>query len=115
MKRHDLYYLMWSEGAWTDSTYAARYGVADNPYGPFEVREKILENNPEVAVAAGHHSVLQLPDTADEWVICYHRRPLAEQDRHSRVVCLEKLIFRHDGSIAPVVLTDTGVPAHPAR
>lgn len=115
VKRNNLYYLMWSEGGWTDSTYTARYGVADNPYGPFTVAETILENNPDVAVAAGHHSVLQLPNTVDEWIICYHRRPLTEHDQHSRVVCLDKLTFLPDGSIAPVVLTHTGVPAHPAR
>jgi beta-xylosidase len=115
VKRDHLYYLMWSEGGWTDHTYAARYGIADNPFGPFELKERILENNPEVGLAAGHHSVLQLPNTVDEWVICYHRRPLDQHDAHSRVVCLDQLVFDPDGSIAPVVLTDSGVAPHPAR
>lgn len=114
IKRQNRYYLMWSEGGWTDSTYAAAYGVADNPYGPFEYGGRILENNPEVGLAAGHHSVLKLPGTDDEWVICYHRRPLGETDGHHRVTCLDRLVFHADGTIAPVTLTHEGVSAHPA-
>lgn len=115
IKRGGLYYLMWSEGGWGDASYLAAYGVANNPFGPFETAGKILENNPEIALSAGHHSVLQLPNTEDEWVICYHRRPLEESDANHRVVCLDKLEFRADGTIAPVVLTHSGVLAHPAR
>lgn len=114
VKRRDIYYLMWSEGDWVDHTYLAAYGMSDNPYGPFEYGGKILENNPEVANGAGHHSVLKLPGTEDEWVICYHRRPLEAADAHHRVTCLDRLTFRGDGSIAPVKLTFDGVPAHPA-
>ena len=111
VKRRGLYYLMWSEGGWADHTYLAAYGVGDNPLGPFEYGGRILENNPEVAQGAGHHSVLKLPGTEDDWVICYHRRPLGETDPHHRVTCLDRLEFRADGSIAPVTLTHTGVPA----
>jgi beta-xylosidase len=113
VKRRGLYYLMWSEGGWGNQTYLAAYGVSDNPYGPFEYGGKILENNPEIALGAGHHSVLQLPGTEDDWVICYHRRPLEATERDHRVVCLDRLEFRPDGSIAPVTLTHSGVPAHP--
>lgn len=115
IKRRGLYYLSWSEGEWADHTYLAAYGVADNPFGPFEYRGKILENHPEIANAAGHHSILQLPGTDDDWIICYHRRPLEETSAHHRVTCIEKLEFLDDGSIAPVTLTHTGVPAWPVR
>lgn len=111
VKRRGRYYLMWSEGGWTDSSYRAAYGVSDNPYGPFEYGGRVLENNPDVANAAGHHSVLQLPGTDDEWVVCYHRRPLGETNGNHRVVCLDRLTFHADGSIAPVTMTHEGVPA----
>jgi beta-xylosidase len=114
IKRKGLYYLMWSEGDWIDNTYLAAYGVSDNPMGPFEYKGRILENHPEVANGAGHHSVMQLPGTEDDWVVCYHRRPLSETDQNHRVVCLDKLEFREDGTIAPVTLTHTGVPIWPA-
>ena len=114
VKRRGKYYLMWSEGGWADSTYRVAYGVSDNPYGPFEYGGKVLENDANIGNAAGHHSVLQLPGTEDEWVICYHRRPLTETNGHHRVVCLDRLTFCADDSIAPVTLTHEGVPAHPA-
>jgi beta-xylosidase len=115
VKRKGVYYLMWSEGGWGDHTYGAAYGISDNPYGPFDYKGKILESDPEVGKGAGHHSVLQLPGTDDEWVICYHRRPLEETKANHRVSCIERLEFREDGSIAPVKLTFEGVPAHPMR
>jgi hypothetical protein len=105
---------MWSEGGWGDSTYLAAYGVSDNPFGPFEYAGRILENHPEVALGAGHHSALLLPNTEDDWVICYHRRPLDAILSHHRVTCLDTLTFRTDGTIAPVTLTHEGVPAHAA-
>ena len=115
VKRRGVYYLMWSEGGWGDSSYLAAYATADNPLGLFEYRGKILENNPDVATSAGHHSVMQLPNTDDDWVICYHRRPLGETNANNRVTCLERLEFRTDGSIAPITLSFDGVAAHPAR
>jgi len=113
VKRRGVYYMMWSEGGWGDSTYRVAYGRADNPFGPFVNGGTILQNNPDVATSAGHHSVIQLPNTDDDWVICYHRRPLGETNANHRVTCLEKLEFREDGSIAPVTLSFEGVGAHP--
>ena len=115
VKRRGKYHLMWSQGSWVNESYQVAYGTADSPYGPFLPAGKVLENHPDVATSAGHHSVMRLPGTSDEWVICYHRRPLTETNRFHRVVCLDRLEFRADGSIAPVVLTHEGVPAHSAR
>ena len=115
VKRRGVYYMMWSEGGWGDASYRVAYGRADNPFGPFENGGIILQNNPDVATGAGHHSVMQLPNTKDDWVICYHRRPLGEADANHRVTCLEKLEFREDGSIIPVKLSFEGVESHPAR
>jgi beta-xylosidase len=109
VKRRGLYYLMWSEGGWGDHSYCAAYGISDNPLGPFERQGLILQNDESIARAAGHHSVLQLPGTQDDWVICYHRRPLEETDANHRVTCLERLHFRTDGTIEPIVLSHKGV------
>lgn len=113
VKRQGKYYLTWSEGGWTDDTYRVAYGIGDNPYGPFKFAGTILTNNPAVAKGAGHHSILQLPGAEDEWVICYHRRPLDTTEANHRVVCLERLVFNPDGTIAPVTLSQQGVPSHP--
>jgi beta-xylosidase len=105
LKRRGVYYLTWSEGNWTDETYSAKYGTADSPYGPFIAGGKILQNDLSVALGAGHHSILKLPEGEDDWVICYHRRPLGAEDPNHRVVCLDRLHFRPDGSIVPVTMT----------
>ncbi|AIE84498.1 glycoside hydrolase family 43 protein [Fimbriimonas ginsengisoli] len=108
LKHAGRYYFMWSEGGWTDHTYLAAYGSADTPFGPFKREGVLLQNEPSVANGAGHHSVLRLPDS-ERYVIAYHRRPLEAESPHHRVVCLDELIFRDDGSIEPVKLTNLGV------
>ncbi len=110
--RDGKYYFMWSEGGWTGPDYRVAYAVADSPMGPFERMGTILQQDPEVATGAGHHSVLQTGD--DEWVIVYHRRPLDRTDRNHRVVCMDRLEFADDGSILPVKIGFEGVPERPA-
>ena len=106
------YYFMWSEGGWTGPDYAVAYAVASSPTGPFRRVGKILQQDPEVATGAGHHSVLHAPGS-DAWYIVYHRRPLGETDRNHRVVCIDELRFTPDGSIEPVRITVEGVGSRP--
>jgi beta-xylosidase len=108
------YYFMWSEGGWTGPNYAVAYAVGTTPFGPFERVGRILQQDPAVATGAGHHSVIQGPRSG-RWYIVYHRRPLGETDRNHRVVCLDELHFDENGLIRPVVITQAGVAADPAR
>jgi beta-xylosidase len=108
------YYFMWSEGGWTGPDYAVAYAVASSPTGPFQRIGKILQQDPEVATGAGHHSVLHAPGR-DTWYIVYHRRPLGERDRNHRVVCIDELRFTADGRIAPVRISMEGVAPDPIR
>ena len=112
LKKNGEYYFMWSEGGWGNDSYGVAYARAKSPLGPFVRIGKILGTDPAVGKGAGHHSVLRLPGT-DEYVICYHRRPLEETDANARQVCLDKLEFDADGNILPVRQTFTGVAAHP--
>lgn len=112
--RNGKYYFMWSEGGWTGPDYSVAYAVADSPAGPFKRVAKILQQDPKIATGAGHHSVIKIPGK-DEWYIVYHRRPLTEKDGNARETCIERMYFNGDGSIKPVVLTNTGVPARPLR
>ncbi|MFT3901551.1 MAG: glycoside hydrolase family 43 protein [Niabella sp.] len=105
---NNKYYFMWSEGGWTGPDYCVAYAVADSPFGPFESKGKILQQNPAIATGAGHHSVIKLPGK-DEWYIVYHRHPLGEKDGNARVVCIDKMNFDKDGNILPVVMTHEGV------
>ena len=68
--------------------------------GPFERRAKILESDLSVGKGAGHHSVQQVPGR-DEYLICYHRRPLEEEHHNHRVTCIDRLEFDEKGDILP--------------
>jgi beta-xylosidase len=108
------YYFMWSEGGWTGPNYAVAYASAPSPLGPFERAGQILRQDPSVATGAGHHSILRAPRSGN-WYIVYHRRPLGEKDRNSRVVCIDELRFDDKGAIMPVVITNDGVARDPVR
>ncbi|WP_435356847.1 glycoside hydrolase family 43 protein [Emticicia sp. SJ17W-69] len=106
--RKGKYYLMWSEGGWTNGTYKVAYGVSDNVFGPFEKKSTILVANEKVATGAGHHSVINIPNS-DEWYIVYHRRPIPNLDRDHRVVCIDRMYFNEDDTIKDVKMTFEGV------
>jgi beta-xylosidase len=108
LKRNGKYYFMWSEGGWTGPNYAVAYAIADSPMGPFNRIGRILQQDPEVAKGAGHHSVIQVPGK-DEYYIVYHRRPLDKTGGSERQVCIDKLEFDEDGFIKPVKMTFEGV------
>jgi beta-xylosidase len=110
MIRNRKYYFMWSEGGWTGPGYSVAYAIADSPLGPFERIGKILQQDPNIATGAGHHSVIRIPGR-DEYYIVYHRRPLGETDRNHRVTCIDRLEFDEAGFIKPVVMTFAGVQA----
>ena len=106
--RNGKYYFMWSEGGWTGPNYSVAYAIADSPLGPFQRIGKILQQDPNVATGAGHHSVIQLPGK-DVYYIVYHRRPLGEKDGNHRVTCIDRMEFDKQGHIKPVKITFEGV------
>ncbi len=106
--RRGKYYLMWSEGNWTDGTYKVAYAVSNSVSGPFVRSSAILEADEHIATGAGHHAVINIPGT-DEWYIVYHRRPIPNLDRDHRVVCIDRLYFDDAGNIKPVKMTFEGI------
>lgn len=114
VKQQGRYVFMWSEGGWTDSSYAVAYGISDSPLGPFPRLGTILQTDPAIGKGAGHHSVLKLPGS-EQHIICYHRRPLEETSAHNRVTCLDYLNIDEAGRIQPVAITNEGVKAWPAE
>ena len=113
-KRNGKYYFMWSEDGWGGPNYCVAYAIADSPFGPFQRVGKILQQDPEVATGAGHHSVIHVPGTEDYYIV-YHRRPLGDTGRDHRVTCIDRMTFDAEGYINPVKITFEGVPAHPLR
>ena len=106
--RDGKYYFMWSEGGWTGPHYKVAYAIADSPFGPFERKGVILQQDEEVARGAGHHSVMHNPKS-DKYYIVYHRRPLNSDKRDNRVTCIDEMHFAPNGDILPVKMTFEGV------
>jgi len=109
-KRKGKYYFMWSEGGWGGPNYSVAYAIADSPIGPFKRIGKILKQDPNIATGAGHHSIINVPNT-DDYFIVYHRRPLDKTKAEHRVVCIDRMYFDEEGKIKPVVITNEGVAA----
>ena len=106
--REGKYYFMWSEGGWTGPDYRVAYAIADSPFGPFESKGVILQQDPEVATGAGHHSVMYNAKK-DQYYMVYHRRPLGSNNGNNRVTCIDVMEFDEEGNILPVKLTFEGV------
>ena len=104
LKRDGKYYFMWSEGGWTGDDYRVAYAIADSPFGPFERIGTILEQDPNIATGAGHHSVIKAIGS-DDYYIVYHRRPIPNEGRDHRVTCIDRLVFNADGTLQKVVMT----------
>lgn len=109
-KKKGKYYFMWSEGAWTGPDYSVAYSISDSPFGPFERIGTILRQDPEIGTGAGHHSVIQIPDT-EEYYIVYHRHPLDDNEGTHRYVCIDRMTFDEQGYINPVKISLEGVDA----
>lgn len=106
--RDGIYYFMWSEGGWTNDTYKVAYAMADKATGPYRRVGTILESDKSIATGAGHHSVINIPDS-DEYYMVYHRRPIPNEGRDHRVTCIDKMEFNDDGTIKQVKMTFEGV------
>ncbi|XP_021957452.1 arabinoxylan arabinofuranohydrolase [Folsomia candida] len=107
-RRNGTYYFMWSEGGWGGPDYRVAYAKSSSVFGPFVRERTILEQDPNIATGAGHHSVINPPGT-DDWYIVYHRRPLSETDANHRVTCIDRMFFDDQGNILPVQMTNEGV------
>ena len=106
--KNDKYYFMWSEGGWTGPDYKVAYAISDTPFGPFKRIDTILEQDPNIATGAGHHSVIKVPNE-DKYFIVYHRRPLGKTNSSERVTSIEEMHFDENGLIKPVKMTFEGV------
>lgn len=103
-KRKGKYYLFWSEGGWGGPDYAVSYGISNNPIGPFKRLDKILQQDLAVATGSGHNGVITVPGTDIHYIV-YHRHPLGSTDGNDRHLAYDRLRFREDGTIEPIVMS----------
>lgn len=116
--RKGTYYFMWSEDDTRSPNYRVRYGTSTSPTGPLTIPADniVIQKNEAVGIyGTGHNSVIQIPGT-DDWYIVYHRFTypngikMGSAAGYNREVCIDKLVFRAEGSIQPTIPTHKGVP-----
>lgn len=107
-ERDGTYYLSYSHGRFNRGNYSVHYATAPSPTGPWTYAGPILTSD-QTHQGPGHHSFAEDPQTGEP-VIVYHRWDVPagteEPFEGERNVAIERLVYRDDGSIAPVVMTD---------
>ena len=98
-KRDGIYYFSARVGPVT------QYWMADSPLPQYaDFKGELAPNSPE---SPNHTSVIEFND---EWYLFYHRGDVNHGNRYKRSVCFDKITFREDGTIEPIVYTlDEGV------
>ncbi len=86
------YYFSYSTG----DTHFICYAIADNPYGPFIYKGRIL--NPVVGWTS-HHSICEFED---KWYLFYHDSSLSKGITHLRSVKMTELTYDEDGKIQTI-------------
>lgn len=104
VKNGGRYYLMYSAGNTTETTYRVHYAVGDSPFGPFTegTNSPILVSDVQKGILSpGHHSVF----TKDGGTyILYHRHSIPFDPKFvGRQVCADRLVFSGDGTIERVI------------
>ena len=111
--RNGRYYFSWSVDDTGSPNYHVRYATADAPLGDLTVPPDnvVIEKAPSHGIlGTGHHQILKVHGTDDEWRIVYHRfawqnGKVMDGPGFHREVCIDKLEFNEDGSIRKVIPT----------
>jgi len=83
LHRNNIYFLTYSCGAWTDSTYHIRYAISKSVMGPYtEQPDTILKTNKGVK-GPGHHSFF-IDKNGKDWIV-YHGWDPSHTTRYSRI------------------------------
>ena len=93
-KRNGIYYFHGRVGKET------HYWMADNPLPQYAEYKGLLA--PYATDAPNHASVIEFKG---EWYFFYHRGDVNSGTYHRRSACFEKMTFRKDGTIEPIVYT----------
>jgi beta-xylosidase len=111
VKRHGLYFLMYSAGKTVEEDYRVHYAVSKSPFGPFEEGpdSPILVTEKSVnVISPGHHAIFQR-DGSD--YILYHRHSIPFNPKFiGRQVCVDPITFTADGRIEKIAPTHQGPP-----
>ena len=104
-RRGDKYYLTYPWVRLDGGTETLAYAMSDNPLGPYEFKGVFMEESP-VGCWTNHHSFVEFKG---EWYLFYHHNDFSPTFDKNRSVRVDKVYFREDGTIIPVVPTWRGV------
>ena len=109
VKRHGVYFLMYSQGVTIKDTYQVHYATGDNPLGPFKEGSNSLilvtekSNN---IISPGHHTVFR--HEGRDYIL-YHRHSIPfVEDFVGRQICVDEIEFNANGTIGKVTPTHEG-------
>ncbi|MDO6597944.1 family 43 glycosylhydrolase [Oceanihabitans sp. 2_MG-2023] len=93
-KRDGIYYFSARVGGVT------KYWMADSPLPEYaDFKGELAPNSPE---SPNHTSAIEFNN---QWYLFYHRGDVNHGSRYKRSVCFDKMNFREDGTIEPIVYT----------
>jgi beta-xylosidase len=111
VKRKGTYYLMYSDGKCTDSTYKVRYAKATNPIGPWTQGKNspiLSSGSAKNITGPGHHTILLYNK---KYYIVYHRIANTNSNAKDllREICIDELSFDKAGNINKVQPAAAGI------
>lgn len=111
VKRHGIYFLMYSQGVTIKDTYQVHYATGDNPLGPFKEGPNspiLVTDKSRGVISPGHHTILQ--EKGRDYIL-YHRHSIPFVESFvGRQTCVDEIEFKADGTIAKVTPTHEGPP-----
>ncbi len=102
-KRKGIYYMTFPWVEKERETLA--YCTSDSPMGPWKFRGKFMEQS-ETVCWTNHHSFIEFKG---QWYLFYHHNDYSPYFDKNRSVCIDKVEFNEDGTIAMVKPTIRGV------
>ncbi|MDT8400575.1 MAG: family 43 glycosylhydrolase [Bacteroidales bacterium] len=103
-KRNGIYYLVYADISRKDTPTCLGYATSAKPYGPYEYRGVIIDNDACNPGNWNNHG--SIAEFKGQWYVFYHRS--THGCKTMRKACVEKISFRRDGSIPEVEMTSQG-------
>ncbi|MEZ4703297.1 MAG: glycoside hydrolase family 43 protein [Rhodothermales bacterium] len=111
-KAGDTYYMTYSGNHYRDPNYGVGYATAEHPLGMWTkyAGNPILKQDPSLGVSGpGHNSITVSPDGSEQFIV-YHSHADPANPSGRRVLNIDRLIVRDDGTLEVVGPTRTPQP-----
>jgi beta-xylosidase len=108
-KRDGTYYLVWSEADTRNATYQMAYARAQSRLGPFTRLTTIPKQDTALGILGPDGGTVLAIASRDEYYVVYHRLKISGGDGTDREICIDRMSFGGDGTIAQVKPTLAGL------